>query len=44
MLPKGSTRLRSGTVTVTFHTPLYPADYSEKEELMAAVRSAIESN
>jgi 1-acyl-sn-glycerol-3-phosphate acyltransferase len=43
MLPKGSTRLRSGTVTVTFLTPLYPADYSEKEELMAAVRSAIES-
>jgi 1-acyl-sn-glycerol-3-phosphate acyltransferase len=43
MLPKGSTRLRSGTVTVTFHPPLYPADYSEKEELMAAVRSAIES-
>jgi 1-acyl-sn-glycerol-3-phosphate acyltransferase len=43
MLPKGSTSLRSGTVTVTFHPPLYPADYSEKEELMAAVRSAIES-
>ncbi|HEY2001226.1 MAG TPA: lysophospholipid acyltransferase family protein [Acidobacteriaceae bacterium] len=43
MLPKGSTRLRSGTVTVTFHPPLNPADYSEKEELMAAVRSAIES-
>lgn len=43
MLPKGSTRLRSGTVTVTFHPPLYPADYSEKEELMEAVRSAIES-
>jgi 1-acyl-sn-glycerol-3-phosphate acyltransferase len=43
MLPKGSTSLRSGTVTVTFHPPFYPADYSEKEELMAAVRSAIES-
>jgi 1-acyl-sn-glycerol-3-phosphate acyltransferase len=43
MLPKGSTSLRSGTVTVTFHPPLHPADYSEKEELMAAVRSAIES-
>jgi 1-acyl-sn-glycerol-3-phosphate acyltransferase len=43
MLPKGSIRLRSGTVTVTFHPPLYPADYSEKEELMVAVRSAIES-
>jgi 1-acyl-sn-glycerol-3-phosphate acyltransferase len=43
MLPKGSTRLRSGTVTVTFHPPLYPADYSEKEDLMEAVRSAIKS-
>ena len=43
MLPKGSMRLRSGTVTVTFHPPLYPADYSEKEDLMEAVRSAIES-
>ena len=43
MLPKGSIRLRSGTVTVTFHPPLYPADYSEKEDLMEAVRSAIES-
>jgi 1-acyl-sn-glycerol-3-phosphate acyltransferase len=43
MLPKGSTRLRSGTVTVTFHAPLHPADYSDKEALMAAVRSAIES-
>ena len=43
MLPKGSTRLKSGTVTVTFHAPLRPADYSEKEELMAAVRNAIES-
>jgi 1-acyl-sn-glycerol-3-phosphate acyltransferase len=43
MLPKGSTRLRSGTVTVTFHASLHPADYSDKEALMAAVRSAIES-
>jgi 1-acyl-sn-glycerol-3-phosphate acyltransferase len=43
MLPKGSTRLRSGAVTVTFHPPLYPADYSEKEDLMEAVRSAIKS-
>ncbi len=43
MLPKRSTRLRSGTVTVTFHAPLNPADYADKEELMEAVRSAIES-
>jgi 1-acyl-sn-glycerol-3-phosphate acyltransferase len=44
MLPKGSTRLRSGTVTVTFHAPLHPADYSDKEALMAAVRRAIQSD
>jgi 1-acyl-sn-glycerol-3-phosphate acyltransferase len=43
MLPKGSTRLRSGAVTVTFHAPLHPADYADKEKLMEAVRSAIES-
>jgi 1-acyl-sn-glycerol-3-phosphate acyltransferase len=43
MLPKGSMRLKSGTVTVTFHAPLHPADYSEKEELMEAVRRAIAS-
>jgi 1-acyl-sn-glycerol-3-phosphate acyltransferase len=43
MLPKGSTKLRSGTITVTFHPPLHPADYSDKEALMEAVRSGIES-
>jgi 1-acyl-sn-glycerol-3-phosphate acyltransferase len=43
MLPKGSKNLKSGTVSVTFHAPLHPADYADKEELMEAVRSAIES-
>jgi 1-acyl-sn-glycerol-3-phosphate acyltransferase len=43
LLPKGSKNLKSGAVTVTFHPPLHPADYADKEELMAAVRSAIES-
>jgi 1-acyl-sn-glycerol-3-phosphate acyltransferase len=43
MLPKGSLNLKSGTVSVTFHPPLDPADYSSKEDLMAAVRDAIES-
>jgi 1-acyl-sn-glycerol-3-phosphate acyltransferase len=43
MLPKGSLNLKSVTVSVTFHEPLHPADYSDKEELMAAVRDAIES-
>jgi hypothetical protein len=35
--------VKAGTVTVTFHAPLHPRDYSDKEELMEAVRSAIES-
>jgi 1-acyl-sn-glycerol-3-phosphate acyltransferase len=43
MLPKGSLNLKSGTVSVTFHAPLHPADYSEKEDLMAAVRDAMEA-
>jgi 1-acyl-sn-glycerol-3-phosphate acyltransferase len=43
MLPKGSLNLKSGTVSVTFHAPLHPADYSDKEGLMAAVRKAIEA-
>jgi 1-acyl-sn-glycerol-3-phosphate acyltransferase len=43
MLPKGSKNLKSGTVTVTFHAPLRPAEYADKEELMEAVRRAIQS-
>jgi 1-acyl-sn-glycerol-3-phosphate acyltransferase len=43
MMPKGSLRLRSGTVSVTFHEPLHPENYAEKEELMEAVRGAIAS-
>lgn len=43
LLPKGSARLKSGTVSITFHQPLRPADYPDREALMAAVREAIES-
>ena len=43
LLPKGSTNLKSGTVSVTFHAPLDPANYAGKEELMEAVRSSIEA-
>jgi 1-acyl-sn-glycerol-3-phosphate acyltransferase len=43
LLPKGSKNLKAGTVTVTFHAPLRPAEFSDKEDLMKAVRSAIES-
>jgi 1-acyl-sn-glycerol-3-phosphate acyltransferase len=43
LLPKASLNLKSGTVTVTFHPPLHPADFSSKEALMDAVRGAIQS-
>jgi hypothetical protein len=35
--------LKSGTISVTFHPPLRPADFQDKEDLMEAVRSAIEA-
>jgi 1-acyl-sn-glycerol-3-phosphate acyltransferase len=43
LLPKGRLGLKSGTVKVTFHAPLNPADYADKEELMEAVRNEIQS-
>ncbi|HZD76365.1 MAG TPA: lysophospholipid acyltransferase family protein [Acidobacteriaceae bacterium] len=43
LLPKGSLNLKRGTITVTFHAPLDPAEYGQKEELMAAVRDAMEA-
>ncbi len=43
MLKKGKLRLYPGTAHVTFHEPLNPADFATREDLMAAVRKAIES-
>ncbi len=43
LLPKGSLNLQPGTVTVTFHPPIDPHGYANKEELMDAVRGAIQS-
>jgi 1-acyl-sn-glycerol-3-phosphate acyltransferase len=43
LLPKGSKKLRSGTITVTFHESLRPANFPDKDALMLAVRNAIES-
>ena len=43
LLPMGRKRLKSGTVTVTFHEPVHPADFADKDALMLAVRNAIES-
>jgi 1-acyl-sn-glycerol-3-phosphate acyltransferase len=41
--PKRSKRLRAGEVVVTFHQPLDPHRFRNREELMEAVRLAIES-
>jgi 1-acyl-sn-glycerol-3-phosphate acyltransferase len=43
MMSKGSMKIRPGTAHVTFHAPIFPADYAKREELMMAVRAAIAS-
>ena len=43
ILPRGSLRIYPGTAHVVFHPPLDPAHYATREELSAAVRSAIAS-
>ncbi len=43
MMSKGSVKIRPGTAHVTFHAPIFPADYARREELMMAVRAAIAS-
>src|SRR4051794_9144923 len=43
LMPKGSARLRRGTVHIVFHEPLDPAAFSTREELLAAVRAAVAS-
>jgi 1-acyl-sn-glycerol-3-phosphate acyltransferase len=41
--PKGRMSLRAGEVVVHFHPPIDPHQFEHKEELMAAVRTAIDS-
>lgn len=41
--PKGRFALHPGTATVVFHRPLDPHDFADRDELMAAVRDAINS-
>ncbi len=43
LMPKGSLRVRRGTACVQFHAPIQPAEFASREELIAAVRSAIAS-
>jgi 1-acyl-sn-glycerol-3-phosphate acyltransferase len=42
-LRKGGLRIHPGTAEVIFHPPINPKDYSSREELMQAVRTAIAS-
>jgi 1-acyl-sn-glycerol-3-phosphate acyltransferase len=43
LMPKGSLKVHAGMARVVFHAPIEPRDYATREELMAAVRAAIES-
>jgi 1-acyl-sn-glycerol-3-phosphate acyltransferase len=43
MMAKGSLRIRPGTAHIAFHAPLRPEEFATREELMAAVRTAIAS-
>jgi 1-acyl-sn-glycerol-3-phosphate acyltransferase len=43
MMPKGNVIVRSGTVTVVFHPPVDPRQFSSREELMQAVWNTINS-
>jgi 1-acyl-sn-glycerol-3-phosphate acyltransferase len=43
MMAKGSLRIHPGTAHIVFHAPIYPANYTTREELLAAVRASIAS-
>ena len=43
IMMKGSLRITPGTAHLTFHPPIYPADYATRDELLHAVRVIIAS-
>ena len=43
ILRKGSLRIHPGVAQVIFHQPIDPANFTKREELMGAVRTAIAS-
>lgn len=43
LMPRGSLKIRAGVARVVFHAPIEPREYATREELMEAVREAIES-
>lgn len=44
MLPKGSNIVKGGTATLVFHSPIDPKRFPSREDLMQAVREAINSS
>jgi len=42
MMGKGSSRVKPGTARVIFHPPIFPATMASREDLMAAVRTAVQ--
>ena len=43
LMPKGRFAIKPGLATVTFHTPIEPADFGSRECLMEKVRAVIDS-
>jgi 1-acyl-sn-glycerol-3-phosphate acyltransferase len=43
MMTKGSLRIKPGMAHLTFHPPLYPEQFANREQLTTAVRAAITS-
>jgi len=43
IMPKGSVRIHPGTAHIVFHPPVYPANFTTREDLMKAVRESIAS-
>jgi 1-acyl-sn-glycerol-3-phosphate acyltransferase len=41
--PKGTLAMKSGRATLIFHPPIDPADFADRDQLMAAVREQIAS-
>ena len=44
MMKKGGLTITPGLAHVCFHAPLWPKDFANREDLLLAVRSAMESN
>ena len=43
VMPKARFAIQPGTVTVQFHDPIEPAEFGDRDSLMARVRAAIDS-